>query len=81
MTKLPRNKMLSKLGHAIRRYRGTFDRVGKKWVEPPQPQALHDITIWLERLGESPEDVRESISTIQGFKNFKEFEAWIGSRT
>ena len=81
MTKIPRNKMLSKLGLAIRRYRGTRNPATKKWINPPQPQALRDITRWLERLGETPEDIKESITAIQGFKNFKEFEAWIGSRT
>jgi hypothetical protein len=71
---MSRNQKISKLGHAIRDYRGRYHADSGKWIEAPQPRAMDRIIVWLDRLNLP---LQESIAAIDGFKSFPAYRAWL----
>lgn len=71
---MTRGQRLSKLGNAIREYRGRYYESTGKWIQRPKPTVRPKIEKWLKSLGL---DVDESMKAIDGFKNFPEYHAWM----
>jgi hypothetical protein len=72
---MSRTEKLSKLGNAIREYRGVYNPTNGKWKRPPNERAAGRVLLWMERLG-----VREPIPAlgdIQEFKSFDEMNKWM----
>jgi hypothetical protein len=74
---MSRHEKLKKLGHAIREYRGVFHRKTGKWKQPPNPGARDRVVAWLERIGQTPDQVEISLKAIDGFQSIPEFQTWI----
>jgi hypothetical protein len=72
---MTRNQKLTKLGNAIREYRGVYSAHTGKWRRPPKPEKVEGILKWLERLG-IPEPI-PLLSDIQEFKDFDEMRDWL----
>ncbi len=72
---MTRSKRLSKLGNAIREYRGVYYSNSGKWKRPPKPEAVKNILRWLTSLG--VEEPITCLSDIQAFRNFDEMREWI----
>lgn len=79
MPNLTRNERITKLGRAIRRYRGEYrpseQVTGKpvKWLTPPDPSAYDDIFKWMTSLGYTLQDITAAMVKIDAFKNHEEF--------
>jgi hypothetical protein len=71
---MTRTARISKLSHAIRDYRGIYNRETGKWITPPQPAAKARVERWLISLRL---DVPKTLETIDGFKTGDEFRAWL----
>jgi hypothetical protein len=69
---------IRKLANAIRRYRGVTstpaDAVKPKWRHAPCRSAEIDCKRWLEELCL---DVPKSMTVIESFNNFEEFNTWL----
>lgn len=78
MAKYTRSQRISKLGNAIRRYRGEYrpdqQTKGKpiKWLTPPDLSAVIDIFKWCESLQFIQSDITAAMVKIDGFKNHSE---------
>lgn len=78
--KLTKNAKLSKLGNAIREYRGVAyipanDDRPVVWKRAPKPQAVDRILRWLAALNVTEPIV--ALADIQEFKSFDEMRAWL----
>lgn len=72
---MTRSAKISKLANAIRRYRGAYLANSKQWVRGPQRDQLYNVLAWAERL---QLDLGEVVARIDSFKNYDEFNAWLG---
>jgi hypothetical protein len=72
-----RNEKLRKLGNAIREYRGRWNSVTGKWINPPKPEKEERIFHWLTQLN-VPEPI-PAMADIQEFKTFEEMRAWMNT--
>lgn len=72
---MTRQQKISKLGNAIKDYRGAYVPDSGKWVRAPDRRALDRVTVWLRRLHL---DVAGSMKFIDEFHSFGEFNKWIG---
>lgn len=66
---------LTKLGNAIREYRGVYSMRNGAWKRQPNPKAAGRILKWLELLG-VPEPIL-ALADIQEFKSFDEMHSWM----
>jgi len=73
-----RDTKINKLARAIKDYRGKFipnpDGSINKWMVGPKPDALKRVARWCSEL-KLP--VQETLTKVDEFKNYAQFEAWI----
>lgn len=73
---LTRTEKVTKLANAIREYRGMYHAETKAWIHAPKKAAVERVKVWLERLHL---DQCKSLSLIEGFKSFDQFNTWLRS--
>lgn len=75
---MSRTDKLTKLGNAVRAYRGTGDNTprGMCWRNPPQHNKQPSVLKWLDALGIN---LDEGMEAVHGFKTLNDFDAWLKS--
>lgn len=70
---MTREQKKTKLGNALKQYRGRINPGTGKWIRPPDPSARRRVERWLTELGLSG----AALAKIDGFKTFGEYRDWI----
>ncbi len=72
-----RQEKLTKLGNAIRAYRGVMSSKTGKWKVPPNPGAVGRVRKGAIRLGLDPDEVVRIADSFDRLSDLTEFMAWV----